>query len=85
MCKIFLFFQLNVNKGGRFDWIKIAHALADVAPPEAIIEELMGLAKKLKGLPERLAERGVSTRLLQLPAIGFDFLDEKLKAWELLN
>ncbi|WP_062059731.1 type II toxin-antitoxin system HipA family toxin [Cellvibrio sp. OA-2007] len=73
------------EEGGRFDWIKIAHALADVAPPEAIIEELMALAKKLKGLPERLAERGVSTRLLQLPAIGFDFLDEKLKAWELLN
>jgi len=72
------------EEGGRFDWIQIVQALADVAQPEIIIDELRQVAKQLPGLRERLAARGVSPRLLKMPTIGFEYLDKKLIDWQLL-
>lgn len=72
------------EEGGRFDWIGIARELADIAEPDDIIGELKACAVKLQGLAERLAERGVSVDLLAIPALGFQFLNTKLKNWQLL-
>jgi serine/threonine-protein kinase HipA len=72
------------EEGGRFDWIGIARALADIAEPEEIISQLKRIAIKLPGLGERLAARGVPVDLLEIPVLGFQFLNHKLKNWQLL-
>lgn len=71
------------EEAGRFDWLAIAHALNDLVEPEQIIDELRQLATQLRGLRERLAARGAPVQLLAKPTFGFDFLDEKLKRWQL--
>jgi serine/threonine-protein kinase HipA len=72
------------EEAGRFDWLAIAHALSDLVEPEQIMSELRQLAAELGGLRERLAVRGVPAQLLAKPTFGFDFLDEKLKHWQLV-
>lgn len=72
------------EEAGRFDWLLIAQALADLVEPERIISELRQLAAQLGGLGERLAARGVPAQLLAKPTFGFDFLSEKLKRWQLV-
>lgn len=73
------------EEGGQFDWIAIANALSAWVAPALLIQELRELAKKIQGLPERLAARGVPERLLNMPTLGFSVLDKKLAAWHLLN
>ncbi|MEN0037310.1 MAG: HipA domain-containing protein [Cellvibrio sp.] len=72
------------EEAGRFDWIAIAHALSDLVEPEQVINELRKLAAQLSDLRERLAARGVPAQLLAKPTFGFDFLNEKLKQWQLV-
>ena len=72
------------EEAGRFDWIAIARQLNDLAETDAIIDALKALAKKLPGLRERLSARGVSPRLLSMPALQLDNLDDKLRYWQLL-
>lgn len=72
------------EEAGRFDWLAIAQALNDLVEPEQVINELRKLAAQLGGLRERLAARGVPAQLLAKPTFGFDFLNEKLKQWQLV-
>lgn len=72
------------EEGGRFDWPAIAHQLADLVPPETLLGELRFLANKLTGLKQRLQARGVPSSILEMPTMGFDYLDDKLRRWGLL-
>jgi serine/threonine-protein kinase HipA len=72
------------EEAGRFDWIAIAKQLANYVPSEELITELKNVATHLKGLRERLHARGVSPRLLSMPSLQLEYLDDKLKRWQLL-
>lgn len=71
------------EEGGNFDWHSIATALSDLVEPERLLNELGLLARQLTGLRERLHQRGVSERLLTMPAVGLEYLDRKLAQWRL--
>ncbi len=73
-----------LEEGGQYNWQAIAAELADLAEPEQILNELKGLAGKLVGLKQRLHARGVPERILNMPVMGFDYLDDKLKNWGLV-
>lgn len=60
-----------------------ATALTDIVEPEQLLNELGTLARQLGGLCERLRQRGVSERLLTMPALGLEYLDNKLAHWGL--
>lgn len=72
------------EEAGRFDWIAIAKQLNDIADADAIVEALRSLAKQLPGLRERLDARGVPQRLLDMPSLQLNHLEEKLSYWQLL-
>lgn len=70
--------------GGEFDWHGIADSLADLAAPDRLMTALQQLGVAVAGLDERLAARGLSTRILDMPAVGLRSLDSRLKRWGLL-
>ncbi|MBV8647117.1 HipA domain-containing protein [Paludibacterium sp.] len=72
-----------LEEGGRFNWPLIAAQLAPWIEPAHLLYELGLLAGRLYGLRDRLAARGVPQRILAMPTMGFDFLDDKLKSWKL--
>jgi serine/threonine-protein kinase HipA len=72
------------EEGGNFKWIDIAKALSALASPDQTVEQLKTQAQQLRGLHERLRERGVSDGLLNMPTFGFQTLDNRLKNWGLL-
>ncbi|WP_447530415.1 type II toxin-antitoxin system HipA family toxin [Vreelandella sp. TE19] len=72
------------EQGREVDWFAIAEALKTYLPPEQLMGELQAQARQLLGLKERLALRGVAPTLLDSPALGLDYLDDKLKRWGLL-
>lgn len=73
-----------LEQGGEYDWIGITALLDDLVPQEQLLSELRTLAGRLEGLRERLASRGVSQRILDMPSVGLTSLDARLKRWELL-
>ncbi|RCV89988.1 type II toxin-antitoxin system HipA family toxin [Vreelandella rituensis] len=75
---------LPLETGGEYDWPAIAESLADVIAPERVMNELRMLAAGLEGVDERLAERGVPSRILDMPAVGLRTISTRLKRWELL-
>ncbi|WP_350431908.1 HipA domain-containing protein [Shewanella sp. H8] len=70
--------------GGKFNFIEIAYSLSDLIDPQFLINELRTTGRQLVGLKQRLIDRGVPEQIVNLPTIGFDFLDEKLEGWGLL-
>ncbi len=46
--------------------------------------ELKALGRRLVGLKERLAARGVPEALLASNAVGLNYLDAKLRRWGLV-
>ncbi len=74
----------DLELGGKFNFIEIAYSLSDLIDPELLINELRTTAHQLVGLKQRLIDRGVPDQIVNMPTFGFDFLDEKLKQWELL-
>lgn len=71
------------EEGGEFDWHAISEALADLASPARMLDELMATAARLVGLGDRLRDRGVPERILTMPAVGLPALDERLARWGL--
>ncbi len=71
------------EEGREFNWFAIAEQLSDYLPPEQLMGELKALGAQLTGLKERLSARGVPQTLLASKALGFDYLDDKLKRWGL--
>ena len=81
----------RLELGGDFDWIKIALEIEELlrrsgftVTADSVIEELSRLAAKLVNLKPRLADQGVPESIVNLPAIGFKFLNDKLKKWDLI-
>ena len=73
-----------LEEGGHYNWQSIAAELSDLAEPEQLLKELQGVAIKLVGLKQRLHDRGVPASILNMPVMGFDYLDDKLKNWGLI-
>lgn len=70
--------------GGEYRFESIAESLAKWCEPDALFAELKALAQKLVDLKQRLKVRGVPQSILDFPAIGFDYLPEKLQRWNLI-
>ncbi|MFC7367960.1 HipA domain-containing protein [Vreelandella zhaodongensis] len=70
--------------GGEYDWPAIADTLADIVEPQRVMEELRALSLRLEGVDERLAARGVPSRILDMPAVGLRTVNTRLKRWGLL-
>lgn len=73
-----------LEEGGHYNWQRIAERLADLVEPSLLLAELGKLARQLTGLKLRLQNRGVPERIIRMPVMGFDYLDEKLQGWQLL-
>jgi len=72
------------EEGGHYDWNAITEQLADLVEADVLLGSLRSLATRLMGLKGRLLERGVPERILNMPVMGFDYLDDKLRGWELV-
>ncbi|WP_228064852.1 HipA domain-containing protein [Muribacter muris] len=70
--------------GGEYRFDLIVQRLADLCPPDRLLDELRQTAEQLIGLKARLLERGTPESILNFPAIGFDYLPDKLSRWKLL-
>ncbi len=70
--------------GGTYDFVGIADTLSDLVPKEMLLKELAITASKCVGLKQRLALRGVPEQILEMPAVGLNYLSEKLTKWGLL-
>lgn len=73
----------KLEVGGKINFPAIADSLEEFVPAEHMLNELNKLATDLVGLKARLKSRGMPERILSFPAIGFDYLPEKLKSWGL--
>ncbi len=72
-----------LEEGGNIDWQAVAKSLVDWVPADMLISELRTLGRQLSGLESRLRARGVPERILDMPVMGFAYLDEKLRRWGL--
>ncbi|MDA9558296.1 HipA domain-containing protein [Vibrio sp.] len=70
--------------GGEYDFNGIAESLSDLVPKDMLMHELKILAKSCLTLKTRLKTRGVPEQILDMPSIGMDFIEIKLKKWGLL-
>ena len=70
--------------GGEYDFQQIAESLRHWVQPDDLLAELSTLASQVIDLGSRLAERGVPESILHHPAIGFQYLPQKLKKWGLI-
>ena len=71
------------EEGGYYQWQQIAEALEDLVPSDRLLAELAALARQLTGLKKRLQLRGVPASILTMPAMGFDYLDQRIEGWQL--
>ena len=76
--------SLAYESGGDYDFAGIAESLSDLVSAGEMMEALRETAARLVGLPERLAARGVPAQILEMPGIGFKFIEQKLARWSLL-
>ncbi|RAH36682.1 type II toxin-antitoxin system HipA family toxin [Halomonas sp. SL1] len=71
------------ERGGDVDWPAVAEHLADLVEPERLMGELRALGDRLPGLRDRLADHGVPSRILDMPAVGLNHLNDRLTRWGL--
>lgn len=69
--------------GGTYDFIAIANSLSDLVPSETLLKALKETAAKCRDLKKRLADRGAPAQILEMPAIGLNFISEKIARWGL--
>ena len=72
------------EEGGEYRWALITQKLAPWCPPELAFETLQRLARKLVHLKQRLIDKGVPQQIVDMPVLSFDYIEAKLKRWELL-
>ncbi|SJN53590.1 hypothetical protein VR7878_00396 [Vibrio ruber DSM 16370] len=63
---------------------EVADTLSDLVPKEVLLQELEVTASKCIDLKQRLALRGVPEQILEMPAVGLNYIPEKLTKWGLL-
>lgn len=71
------------EEGGHFQWHLIAAQLDELIPQHELLQAMKMLAESLRGLKTRLAARGVPASILEMPGIGFNFLDQRIAGWQL--
>lgn len=76
--------QVPLEVGGEYDFIGIANVLADLVPPQQMLAALKVTAQQCLDLKARLQARGVPQRIIDMPAIGFNYIEDKLKRWGLV-
>ncbi|WP_120512453.1 type II toxin-antitoxin system HipA family toxin [Photobacterium salinisoli] len=69
--------------GGTYDFIGIAESLSDLVPSDVLLDALRTTANQCLDLKKRLTQRGVPEQILTMPAIGLDFIPQKLAKWGL--
>lgn len=72
------------EEGGEYRWAQITQKLAPWCDPNVSLATLKTLANNLLGLKQRLVEKGVPKQIIEMPALSFDYIEAKLKRWELL-
>ncbi|WP_111894494.1 type II toxin-antitoxin system HipA family toxin [Acinetobacter sp. MB5] len=72
------------EEGGEYRWDKIAQRLTPWCDPDLSLNTLKSLAIKLVGLKQRLINRGVPEQIVEMSGLSFDYIEAKLKRWELL-
>ena len=72
------------EEGGEYRWHVITEKLAMYCPPEQSIHALNTLAHQLTGLKQRLIDKGVPQQIINMPVLGFDYIEDKLQRWALL-
>lgn len=72
------------EEGGEYRWVQITQKLAPWCDPDLSIGVLKSLARNLVGLKQRLIDKGVPKQIIEMPALSFDYIEAKLKRWELL-
>lgn len=72
------------EEGGEYRWAQITQKLAPWCDPDVSLATLKTLANNLLGLKQRLVEKGVPKQIIEMPALSFDYIEAKLKRWELL-
>lgn len=70
--------------GGEYHFLAIAEQLDDLVPAQTLLNALKLTAEQLLTLPDRLRARGVPQQIMDMPAIGFKYIPEKLSRWGLL-
>ncbi|MCW4792339.1 HipA domain-containing protein [Enterobacter hormaechei] len=76
--------SLSCESGGDYNFNTIAQTLAEWIPPATLLDALHETAVQLIDLPERLAARGVPEQIMEMPAMGFRYIPDKLSRWGLL-
>ena len=76
--------SLSCESGGEYHFNNIAQSLTEWVPASTLMEALHETAVQLIDLPERLHARGVPEQILEMPAIGFRYVSDKLARWGLL-
>lgn len=71
-------------ESGDYNFNTIAQTLAEWIPPATLLDALHETAVQLIDLPERLAARGVPEQIMEMPAMGFHYIPDKLSRWGLL-
>lgn len=72
------------EEGGEYRWIQITQKLAPWCDPNLSLNTLKSLATKFVGLKQRLIDKGVPKQITEMPVLSFDYIEAKLKRWELL-
>ncbi|WP_313376351.1 HipA domain-containing protein [Pantoea sp. CTOTU50773] len=71
------------EEGGHYNWQLIAQQLNEFIPEASLLNSLRELTRKLAGLKSRLAARGVPQSILEMPGIGFNYLEERIAGWQI--
>lgn len=72
------------EEGGEYRWESISQNLAHWCEPQISLSTLKTLASKLIGLKQQLINKGVPQTIIDMPGLGYDFIEAKLSRWELL-
>lgn len=76
--------QAPLEVGGEYDFQGIADSLADLVPAQELMAALKLTARQCHNLKQRLIARGVPERIIDMPAIGFTYIEDKLTRWGLV-
>ncbi|QIR16213.1 type II toxin-antitoxin system HipA family toxin [Shewanella aestuarii] len=76
--------QAPLEVGGVYDFPGIAEALADLVPAKELMTELKLTAQQCLDLKQRLIARSVPKQIINMPSIGFTYIEDKLTRWGLL-
>lgn len=76
--------EAPLEVGGEYDFPGIAAVLADLVPADELMAALKLTAQQCLNLKQRLIERGVPERIIDMPSIGFTYIEDKLTRWGLV-